>query len=161
MQMQIDHTTQRNVFAEQTARTQCLIRMSHARNYALQLHRLPDHACLDLEQLGDATQFMMNEFFQSNCRINSIRPNESAQEFFRRKRSAFKAYLFQSSYPNKSCAEALRCGLAEEDHSIVARYEEEVQTAQRVRNAAITERITTVGLKIAAAWARGHRAATQ
>ena len=160
-QMQIDYTRQRNVFAEQTARTQCLIRMSHARNYALQLHRLPDHACLDLEQTREAMQFMMNEFFESNCRINSIRPKESPRGSFQRKRSAFKAYLFQSGYPNKSCPEALRYGLAEEDHSIVARYEEEVQTAQRVRNAAITDRIITVGLKIAAAWARSHRAATQ
>jgi hypothetical protein len=61
-----------------------------------------------------------------------------------------------NSLMSASCAEALRCGLAEEDHSIVARYEEEVQTAQRVRNAAITERIITVGLNIAAAWARSH-----
>jgi len=128
--------------------------MSHARNYVLQLHHLPDHACLDQDQLRDAIRFMMNEFFQSL-------PHESPQTTYQKKKSAFQAYLFQLGSSSKSCAEALRCGFAEEDHSVVARYEEEVQTAQRVRNAAITERIIMLGLNIAKAWARSNRAATQ
>ena len=133
--------------------------MSYARNYVLQLPFFADHAGLDQDQLLHAIQFMMNEFFQSTCRMNWIRLGPKTVHH--RKRSAFLAYLFQSGSSSQSCAEALRCGFAEEDHSVVARYEEEVQTAQRVRNAAITERIIMLGLNIAKAWARSNRAATQ
>ena len=155
--VQSDPTRPRNVFAEQTRRTQCIVLALNARKDAIKIHGLSvDEQLLPETVMRDALD-LFKESFIIHCEILR-RENEPLRQHRQRVRSALKAYIFQAT--GKKLAEFWRDmttnQISEIDRANIARYEDAIAIAQRDRTAAITPKLIKLGVCIALAWKRGR-----
>ena len=155
--VQSDPTRPRNVFAEQTRRTQCIVLALNARKDAIKIHGLSvDEQLLPEIVMCDALD-LFKESFIIHCEILR-RENEPVRQY-RHVRSAFKAYIFRAT--GKTFAEFWRDittnQISEIDRANIARYEDAIAIAQRERTAAITPKLIKLGVCIAQAWKRGRQ----
>ena len=182
--VQSDPTRLRNVFAEQTPRTQCIVRALNARKEVLKLHDLPAAVppTVALHPLLLHLRCAAIDLFIEDSLSGSVtlrRGNESYNQHRQRVRSACKAYIYQavlnvnkrryrmSSTQRPTLANPtsfsefwdaiLTNQISEIDRANIARYEDAVVNAQRQRTAAITPKVIKLGVCIAQAWRRSRQ----
>ena len=156
--VQSDPTRPRNVFAEQTRHTQCIVLALNARKDAIRIHGLSDdEQSLPEIVIQDALE-LFKESFLLHCEILR-RENEPLRRYLGRARSAFKAHIFRAT--GRRLAEFWRDirsnQISETDRAAIARYEDAIAIAQRERTAAITPKLIKLAVCIALAWKRGQR----
>ena len=175
--VQSDPTRLRNVFAEQTPRTQCIVRALNARNAALKQHDLPAAMEPTVEVRRTAIDLFSKIFYTHSVTLR--RENESYNQHRQRVRSACKAYIYQAVLHDNSMLflmsstqrptlanptsfsefwdAILTNQISEIDRANIARYEDAVVNAQRQRTAAITPKVIKLGVCIAQAWRRSRQ----
>ena len=160
--VQSDPTRPRNVLAEQTRRTQCIVLALNARKDAIKIHGLPvDEQLLPEIVMRDALELFKESFIIHREILR--RENEPVRRFRDRARSAFKAYIFRAT--GRTLAEFWRDimtnQISEIDRAAIARYEDAIAIAQRERTAAITPKLIKLGVCIAQAWKRGRQGSAE
>ena len=175
--VQSDPTKLRNVFAEQTPRTQCIVRALNARKEVLKLHDLPAAEPPTVAQRCAAIDLFIEDSLSGSVTLR--RENESYNQHRQRVRSACKAYIYQavlndnrtrygmSSTQRPTLANPtsfsgfwitiLTNQISEIDRANIARYEDAVVNAQRQRTAAITPKVIKLGVCIKQAWRRSRQ----
>ena len=170
--VQSDPTRLRNVFAEQTPPTQCIVRALNARKEALKLHDLPAAARPTREVMRTAIDLFREDSLSGSVTLQ--RGNESLLEHRQRVRSAGNEYIFQAVFgdarhiilhdtwsaksPISKFWDAIMTNqISEIDRTNIARYEDAVVNAQRQRTAAITPKVIKLGVCIAQAWRRSRQ----
>ena len=156
--VQSDPTRPRNVLAEQTRRTQCIVRALNARKDAIKIHGLS----VDEQLLPEIAMHDAVNLFRESLAIHYVTPrreNETIRQHRQRVRSACNAYIFRAT--GKTVAEFWRDimtnQISETDRAAIARYEDAIAIAQRERTAAITPKLIKLGVCIAQAWKRGRQ----
>ena len=156
--VQSDPTRPRNVLAEQTRRTQCIVRALEARKDAIKIHGLS----VDEQLLPEIAMHDAVNLFRESFAIQYVTPrreNVTVRQHRHRVRSACNAYIFQAT--GKTVAEFWRDimtnQISEIDRANIARYEDAIAIAQRERTAAITPKLIKLGVCIAQAWKRGRQ----
>ena len=92
--VQSDPTKLRNVFAEQTPRTQCIVRALNARKEVLKLRDLPAAVPPTIAQRSAAIDLFIENSLSGSVTLR--RGDESLHQHRQRVRSACKAYIFQA-----------------------------------------------------------------
>ena len=169
--VQSDPTRLRNFFAEQTPRTQCIVRALNARKEALKLHDLPADAFICVSKKEYEVISTAIDLFREDSLSGSVTLQQSIH--------ACKAYIYQavlhdnrtpygmSSTQRPTLANPtsfsqfwdaiLTNQISEIDRANIARYEDAVVNAQRQRTAAITPKVIKLGVCIAQAWRRSRQ----
>ena len=156
--VQSDPTRPRNVFAEQTRQTQCIVLALNARKAAINIHGLSvDEQLLPETVMRDALD-LFKESFIIHCEILR-RENEPGRQYRRRVRSALNGYIFRATGLTfaEFWQDITTNQISEIDRANIARYEDAIALAQRERTAAITAKLIKLGVCIALAWKRGRQ----
>ena len=156
--VQSDPTRPRNVFAEQTRHTQCIVLALNARKDAIRIHGLSDdeHSLPDI--VIQHALVLFQERVLLHCEILR-RENEPLRQHRQRVRSACNAYIFRATGLTfaESWQDITTNQISGIDRANIARYEDAIALAQRERTAAITPKLIKLGVCIALAWKRGQR----
>ena len=163
--VQSDPTRLRNVFAEQTPRTQCIVRALNARKEVLKLHDLPAAVPPTVAQRCAAIDLFIENSLSGSVTLR--RGNESHNQHRQRVRSACKAYIYQavlndnkrrytmSSTQRPTLANPtsfsdfwgtiLTNQISEIDRANIARYEDAVVNAQQQKMPLSRRRSSSLG----------------
>ena len=156
--VQSDPTRPRNVFAEQTSHTQCIVLALNARKDAIRIHGLSDdeHSLPDI--VIQHALVLFQERVLLHCEIPR-RENEPLRRYLHRTRSVFQAIIFRGT--GRKLAEfwqdIMINQINETYRAAITRYEDAIAMAQRERTAAITPKLIKLGVCIAQAWKRGRQ----